>query len=390
MKRTLMTLAVVAALSLLYVSDILAQRGGRGGGGYRGGYGGGGYRGGFGGGYGGGQPRLGTGYGGTARTGEGDGLRTGYGGGFGGEQPRLGTGYGGTARTGEGDGPRTGYGNGRGGLEQPRLGTGYGGTARTGEGDGFRTGYGAGGWDGRAGAGYGLGQAGVGYAGVGTYHQMPTALYAQAGAVRNGFGYYGAFAPNWYGRYPNAWYATGWGAAAAWNYPTWPALAAYTSYPDTLNYYDYGTSVVYQNNDVYINGDNVGTQEAYAQQAATIAEAGRAAKVSQDGNWMSLGVFGMLKTDQQQNATDVFQLAINKDGVIRGTYYNAGSDSTQTVYGCVGTKSERAAWTTGDNKTPVYEAGIANLTKPETTMLVHFGKGNTAQYTLVRMDKPKE
>lgn len=385
MKRTLMTLAGLAFLLLVNTPDLLAQRGGRGGGGYRGGFSGGG------------QPRMGTGYGGTARTGEGDGMRTGYGGGFGTgygngrggeEQPRLGTGYGGTARTGEGDGFRTGYGNGRGGEEQPRLGTGYGGTVRTGEGDGFRTGYGAaaGGAWGR----YGVPGVGVGYAGLGTYHQPSAAMYAQAGAVRNGFGYYGAFAPNWYARYPNAWYARGWAAGAAWNYATWPALAAFTTFPDTLAYYDYGTSVVYQGNDVYINGDNVGTQEAYAQQATAIATAGRNAKVTQDGDWMPLGVFGMLTSDQQQNATDIFQLAINKDGIIRGTYYNATNDSTQTVYGCVGTKSERAAWTVGDQKTPVYEAGIANLTKPETTMLVHFGKGNTQQYTLVRMDKPKQ
>lgn len=105
---------------------------------------------------------------------------------------------------------------------------------------------------------------------------------------------------------------------------------------------------------------------------------------------MSLGVFGILKNEQQQNTTDIFQLAINKEGVIRGTYYNATNDNTQTVYGCVGTKTGRAAWTVGDQKGTVYEAGIANLTKPETTMLVHYGKGNTQQYTLVRMDKPKE
>jgi len=374
-----MTLAVVTTI-FFYVPDLLAQRGG-----------GGGYRGGFGGGYGGGQPRLGTGYGGTARTGYGGGFGTGYGNGHGGlpggEQPRLGTGYSGTARTGEGDGFRTGYGNGRGGEEQPRLGTGYGGTARTGEGDGFRTGYGA---PASPFGRYGMPGVGVGYAGLGTFHQPPAAFYAQAGAVRNGFGYYGAFGPNWYARYPNAWYANGWGAGAAWQYASWPALTAFTSYPDTLTYYDYGSSVVYQGNDVYINGDNVGTQEAYAQHATVIADAGRDAKVTKDGNWLPLGVFGMIKSDQQQNATDIFQLAINKEGVIRGTYYNATSDTTQTVYGSVGTKSERAAWTVGDQKSPVYEAGIANLTKPETTMLVHFGKGNTQQYSLVRLDKPKE
>jgi hypothetical protein len=33
----------------------------------------------------------------------------------------------------------------------------------------------------------------------------------------------------------------------------------------------------------------------------------------------------------------------------------------------------------GDRKEPVFEAGIANLTKSETTMLVHFGKERMQQ-----------
>ena len=42
-----------------------------------------------------------------------------------------------------------------------------------------------------------------------------------------------------------------------------------------------------------------------------------------------------------------------------------------------------------DRKTPVYEAGIANLTKDETTMLVHFSKEKTQQFTLVRIQQPE-
>jgi len=53
-------------------------------------------------------------------------------------------------------------------------------------------------------------------------------------------------------------------------------------------------------------------------------------------------------------------------------------------------KTQRAAWTVGDRKEPVYEAGIANLTKSETTMLVHFSKDRTQQWTLIRMDQPEE
>jgi hypothetical protein len=52
-------------------------------------------------------------------------------------------------------------------------------------------------------------------------------------------------------------------------------------------------------------------------------------------------------------------------------------------------KTQRAAWVVGDRKDTVYETGIGNLTQPETTMLVHFGKDRTQQWTLVRLDPPE-
>jgi hypothetical protein len=36
-----------------------------------------------------------------------------------------------------------------------------------------------------------------------------------------------------------------------------------------------------------------------------------------------------------------------------------------------------------------FEAGLANLTKSETTMLVHFGKDRTQQWSLVRIEQPE-
>ena len=46
--------------------------------------------------------------------------------------------------------------------------------------------------------------------------------------------------------------------------------------------------------------------------------------------------------------------------------------------------------TVADKKEPIYEAGFANLTKPETTMLVHFGKARSQQWTLARIEQPAE
>src|SRR5262249_43405429 len=124
-------------------------------------------------------------------------------------------------------------------------------------------------------------------------------------------------------------------------------------------------------------------------QATAIADAGAKAEPPNDEKWEPLGVFAMVK-GEETTSNDIFQLAINKDGVIRGNYYNATTDTVTPVKGSLDLKTQRAAWTVGDKKDTVFEAGLYNLTKEETTMLVHFGKDNTEQRTLVRIEQPKE
>ena len=71
-------------------------------------------------------------------------------------------------------------------------------------------------------------------------------------------------------------------------------------------------------------------------------------------------------------------------------HYNALTDTTEPVYGSVDKKTQGAAWTVADRKSPMYEAGIANLTKDETTVLVHFGKDNRQQFMLIRIEQPED
>lgn len=389
MKRFFFLTLIMTGLGLWLVPEVAAQRGGRGGG----------------------QRGFGTGYGGTMQTGYGAGMRTGYGGGFG-------TGFGGTMHTGYGARPGYGYDYGGAGFQAgtgralgpySQAGTGramgpysQAGTGRAlGPASQAGTGAALSPW-GQAGTGRALGpgsQAGTGRAlgpysqagtgTIGTYHRNNNELFGQASAARVRFNRYDCFRPDWYARYPRAWFPVAWPVLAAWNYTPWTEIASFTSYPETQTYYDYGTSVVYQDNQVYMNGDSLGTQEDYAHNASLIAEAGRKANVTREEEWKSLGVFSMLANDEVEPHT-IIQLAINKQGVLRGTSLNTITNEAQTIYGSVGTKSERAAWTVGDEKLPVYEAGIANLTLNETTMLVHFSKGNTKQYTLVRMEQPAD
>ena len=176
-------------------------------------------------------------------------------------------------------------------------------------------------------------------------------------------------------------------AALVWGTAAWATCSSFCGYPAEPVYYDYGSNVVYEGDTVYVNGDSVGTQEQYAQQAITIADTGKQAEASKEEEWLPLGVFAMVQ-GEQTDSNDLFQLAVNKAGTIRGNYYNALSDTTLPVYGSVDKKTQRAAWTVGDRKEPIYEAGFANLTKSETTMLVHFGKDRTQQWTLVRVEQP--
>jgi hypothetical protein len=210
----------------------------------------------------------------------------------------------------------------------------------------------------------------------------------RAGYVRTGFGYYNAFRPAWYTAHPGCWYAAGWAAGAAWEAATWSSLAAWCAIPAAPINYDYGSSVVYQNNNVYVDGQDVGTAQDYANQAINLAEQGQKANAPPEQEWQALGVFALVQGDEK-TSNNIFQIAVNKDGIIRGNYYDGLMDTTTPIYGSVDKKTQRAAWTIGKKQDRVFEAGIENLTQDQTPILVHFGADRTQQWLLVRVQQPE-
>jgi hypothetical protein len=222
----------------------------------------------------------------------------------------------------------------------------------------------------------------------GTYYRSAAAVRGQGVYVRQGVANYPCFRPGWYAQYPGAWFAAGWAANSVWRAATYAACSSYCGTTEEPVYYNYGDNVTYQDDGVYFNGDKVYSNEEYVQKANTIADDGREAKVTKEEEWLPLGVFAMVQGEETKS-NYIFQLAVNKQGVIRGNYYDAVTDSTSLVYGSVDKKTQRAAWTVGDRKTPIYEAGVANLTKAETSMIVHYSKDRSEQYTLVRIEEPE-
>ena len=157
-------------------------------------------------------------------------------------------------------------------------------------------------------------------------------------------------------------------------------------YPTQPVYYDYGNTVTYRDDNVYVNGQDAGTADQYYQQASTLAEDGAQADASPDGDWLPLGVFALTQASGTSSEVTI-QIAVNKKGVIRGNYTDTKTNATQPVQGSVDKKSQRVAFTVGDNTTNVIETGLYNLTKDEAPCLLHFGKDRTEQWLLVRLQK---
>ncbi|MBI1247587.1 hypothetical protein GC197_07030 [bacterium] len=184
----------------------------------------------------------------------------------------------------------------------------------------------------------------------------------------------------WYWWADSSWgQVTGW-FPSAWN---WAGPIFYAYGPDG--------NIVYQKNAVYVNGQQVGTQAEYAQSAAQLADVGTAS-INDAGQqeFLPLGTFSISTSEQDPSPNRVIQLAVDREGIISGTYYNTSTDKTYLVQGRVDKTSQRCAFTIGDNTGTVFETGIYNLTKDEAPVLVHFGTTRTEHYLLIRMHPPKD
>ena len=157
-------------------------------------------------------------------------------------------------------------------------------------------------------------------------------------------------------------------------------------------YYRYGTggNVYYDNNVVYVNGQQYGSPDQYYTEVSGIADAVPETTEEQANadDWMPLGVFAL--TAEGVNATSMYlQLAIRKDGMIAGTFYNESTSVSHPVEGMVDEKTQRAVWKAADgtNSDLVMETGVYNLSEDQANVLVHFGPERTQTVLLVRLEE---
>ncbi len=182
-----------------------------------------------------------------------------------------------------------------------------------------------------------------------------------------------------------------------WRVPTYTAVANWFTWtaPQTVwsepIYYDYGTggNVVYQDNSVSIDGEQVASTTEFAQSAAVLASVQPPAneEAAQNAEWMPLGTFAVSANEKDVNPTRVIQLAVDRQGVISGTLYNTETDEAQTVQGQVDKETQRVAFRIGESEDIVAECGLYNLTQNEAPLLVHYGASKVENYLLVRLEQ---
>lgn len=232
----------------------------------------------------------------------------------------------------------------------------------------------------------------------GTYRLNPADLAGQTAAVRGAYNHWDYFHGDWWRNHPWYWYNRYWGDDWAWGWADWGDLGGWWGMDVASDpvYYDYGNNITYNNNQVYYGSQPLESADAYYQQAETLAQSAPPAPTTpltdeqqkkSVNDMKSLGVYALVSGDQN-SSSQLIQLAVDKKGYIRGTYYNEITGDSKPISGAVDKKSQRASFIIGDNKKTVYDTAVGNLLKDSSPILVHYSKTNTQQLVLVRMKKP--
>lgn len=233
------------------------------------------------------------------------------------------------------------------------------------------------------------------------------------GVVRNGFvdggfphandvrrnaetRYHDVFSPDWYRDHPNAWRAThshwdAWAVASAGAVWGWLGIAAPLGVEvNNYGYEDddyYGEdSESYANEtaaDEYAAADSTGVEALPPLDSSASATPGDAAS---DGDWLNLGVYA-IANNQGEQSHSLLQLAIDRQGDVQGTYYDALSGATQPVTGTINKESHGVSWTIGTGNGPTMSTTLEALTTTEGPVQIHFADGQTDQRLLVRLSE---
>lgn len=191
------------------------------------------------------------------------------------------------------------------------------------------------------------------------------------------------FSADWFATHENSWHVSAI-ANHAWETPSWLALKYWLRIEQNGFSYFYGTNVNQRDDEVFVAGKRVATAEEYRHSARELAGKGQEPEKDK-ALWMSLGVFAVVRTAEPSAVNEFIQLAVDMDGMLRGTWWNQQEQTATIVKGSVDTRSQRTAWRIERDQEEIYEAGIFNLSGDAIPLMVHTAEEPSNLVLLVRL-----
>jgi hypothetical protein len=182
------------------------------------------------------------------------------------------------------------------------------------------------------------------------------------------------FTPSWYADHPNAWqythpHADFWAVTGIVGLSTWLGVSVAAGSNSGT------TAVVATESTAGETATDEGTQTASA-----------AEEIPDDLEWMPLGVFNAAE-ENAARSTLFLQLAVSRDGVLKGNAYDTTSDTTTPIGGTIDKESRAASWRIGA-KGAEFEATLDGLVAESCTAKVTSPGGRQETWHLVHVQKP--
>jgi hypothetical protein len=103
------------------------------------------------------------------------------------------------------------------------------------------------------------------------------------------------------------------------------------------------------------------------------------------GEWMPLGQFSLM-LGPTDSSTRMLDLAVDRFGHIRGSYYDMVSGVSHNVAGIVDGRTQYAQWSLESNRGMTFYTPLGEVMQPQGLVYVQLPSGERQQWQLVRMD----
>lgn len=199
------------------------------------------------------------------------------------------------------------------------------------------------------------------------------------------------FTAAWYADHPNAWryshpHADAFAVATWDSVYRWLGLAAtpvyYTPAPTTATVIVEGQVPQSSENEEQVTSEESVNNQPMAERLVATGQQ----PVAEDSEWLPLGVFS-LRPSAMPEANQLVQLAVNREGIVRGSYVDLVTDQAFNAVGSVDRDSQRVAWTVESKKAATFETSVASLTQPQAALTLRFPDGHVQNWSMQQASK---